>query len=107
MWKLRLREVRCYLSEAVQWESGGVGVWVCMQELKTLFWMVLLVQVETELYLSDLSGSPSRVSCLHAFLDMTIVSVCLLTEALFTCKLYSELNFKNQYINISCIPIWG
>ena len=77
MWKLRLREVRCYLFEAVQWGRGGVGVWVCMQELKTLFWMVLLVQVETKLYLSDLSGSPSRVSCRHAFLRMTIVSLCL------------------------------
>ena len=49
-------------------------------------WVVLLVQVETELYLSDLSGSPSRVSCLHAFLDMTIVSFCL-----FACRSFIHM----------------
>ena len=32
----RLREVKHYLSKAVQRGSGGVGMWVCRQELKTL-----------------------------------------------------------------------
>ena len=42
-----------------------------------------------------------------SYVWLLFLYACLLTEALFTCKLYSELNLKNRYININCIPIQG